>query len=137
MLAAGGLAATFDGSRIPLTPKYQIGVNADWTVPVADRIEGFFGASLNYRSDTTSIIGGDVNSLNATPQTFLIFGNDDYALVDLHAGIKSADHRWRVSVFGKNVFNTYYWNNVVAATDTIGRYTGLPATYGVSVGFRY
>lgn len=133
---ASGVAANFAGTRIPLTPKYQIGTNADWTIPFGDRYEGFVGASLNFRSDTTAIIGGDINPAAATPQDFTIFELPSYATLDLRVGFKAADDRWRVSVWGKNITNSYYINNVVTATDTIGRYTGMPATYGVSLGFK-
>jgi iron complex outermembrane receptor protein len=133
---ASGLAANFAGSRIPLTPKFQIGTNADWTLPVSDQIDGFVGAGLNFRSDTTAIIGGDVNPPAATPQTFKLFGLPSYATVDVRVGIKSADDKWRFSVWGKNITNSYYLTNVVTATDTIGRYTGMPATYGVSLGVK-
>jgi outer membrane receptor protein involved in Fe transport len=132
---ASGVAANFDGTRIPLTPKYQIGINADWTVPIGDRFEGFIGSSLNYRSDTTAIIGGDVNPPAATPQSFKIFRLPSYTTLDLRIGIKSPDDKWRFSIWGKNITNSYYLSNVVTATDTIGRYTGMPATYGVSLGF--
>jgi outer membrane receptor protein involved in Fe transport len=101
-------------------------------------MDGFVGGSVSYRSGTVAIIGGDF----ATPTiTVSSVGNpfiiDAYALVDLQAGIAAADNRWRVSLYGKNVLNKYYWTNVVAAFDTIGRYAGMPATYGVSYSRRF
>jgi len=42
-----------------------------------------------------------------------------------------------VMVWGKNVFDTYYWDNVFAQSDVVVRYAGRPATYGVTVGFKY
>jgi iron complex outermembrane receptor protein len=134
---AGGVAADFDGSRVPFTPKYQVGTNVDWNIPLTERIGGFLGASLNYRSDTVSVVGGDINPPNATPQDIKIFGIASYATLDLRAGIKSANDIWRFTVWGKNITNSYYWNNVVAATDTIGRYAGQPATYGASVSYKF
>jgi iron complex outermembrane receptor protein len=133
---ASGVAANFAGTRIPLTPKYQIGTNADWTIPLSDRYEGFLGASLNFRSDTTAIIGGDINPAAAISPGGKIFELPSYATLDLRAGIKSPDDKWRFSIWGKNITNSYYLTNVVTATDTIGRYTGMPATYGVSLGFK-
>lgn len=132
---ASGVAANFAGTRIPLTPKYQIGTNADWTIPVGDSYEGFLGASLNFRSDTTAVIGGDINPAAATPQDFTLFELPSYATLDLRIGFRSVDDRWRITVWGKNITNSYYINNVVTATDTIGRYAGMPVTYGVSLGF--
>ncbi|MFW2854541.1 TonB-dependent receptor [Sphingomonas sp. TX0543] len=134
---AAGVAANFAGADVPYTPRYQFGSNFDYDFPVSSSLKGFVGTSLNFRSKAVATIGGDINPPTATPQNKTIFGIVSYTLVDLRAGIAAPDDRWRVSVWGKNVLNEYYWNNVVAAFDTIGRYAGKPATYGVSVGFRY
>jgi len=134
---AGGVEANFAGANVPYTPKYQFGTNIDYDFPMSDSLNGFVGASLNFRSNTVATIGGEINPAGITSPVTTVFEIDDYALVDLRAGIASADDSWRVSVWGKNVLNEYYWNNVVAAFDTIGRYAGRPATYGVSVSFNY
>jgi iron complex outermembrane receptor protein len=134
---AAGLPGNFDGTPVPFTPKYQVGTNVDYTFAVSDRLDAFLGASLSYRSKTYSVVGGEFNPPTATPQGLPIFMIKEYALLDLRAGIKSHDDKWRIQVYGKNITNSYYYTNVVAATDTIGRYTGLPATYGVSVGYKF
>ena len=134
---AAGVAAVFDGTRVPFTPKYQVSFNADYEVPLSNSMNGFLGGTLSYRSSTVAVVGGDI----PPPTTASAVGNpltiDGYTLVDLRAGIASEDGRWRASIFGKNVFNQYYWTNVVAAFDTIGRYAGRPATYGVALSLRY
>lgn len=135
---AAGVVATFDGTRVPFTPKYQVSFTADYKAPLTNAIDGFLGGSVNYRSSTVAIIGGDFATptiiASAVGNPFTING---YTLVDLRAGIASSDNRWRISVYGKNVFNQYYWSNVVAAFDTIGRYAGMPSTYGVSFSYKY
>ena len=135
---AAGVVATFDGTRVPFTPKYQASFNADYRTALSGSVDGFVGGTVSYRSSTVAIIGGDFPTptitASAVGNPFVI---NDYTLVDLRAGIASKDDRWRVSVYGKNVFNQYYWSNVVAAFDTIGRYAGMPGTYGVSFSFRY
>lgn len=134
---AAGVTSNFAGADVPYTPKFQVGSNVDYDFPLSGRLKGFVGTSLNFRSKTVATIGGEVNPPAAVPQTKRIFGIDSYTLVDLRAGIAASDDRWRVSIWGKNVLNEYYWNNVVAAYDAIARYAGKPATYGVSVSFSY
>jgi iron complex outermembrane recepter protein len=134
---SGGVSANFAGANVPYTPKYQIGSNIDYEFAVSDSLNAFVGSSLNFRSGTVATIGGEINPAGVTSPITTVFGIDDYVLIDLRAGIAAADDSWRVSVWGKNVGNEYYWNNVVAAFDTIGRYAGKPATYGVSVSFKY
>lgn len=133
---SSGVTAVFDGERMPFTPKYQVGANLDTNFPLSDNLELFTGTNFAYRSSTVATIGGDINPPAATPQDFTLFGIKSYATLDLQIGLKAADDRWRVSLWGKNVTNTYYWNNTVAAVDVIVRYTGMPATYGVTASFR-
>ncbi len=139
-----GRDADFSGTRIPFTPKYQIAVNADYEFPVSGQLSAFAGAGINLRSDTISVVGGDTNpigilptGLGATPKDRKLYGIDDYTLVDVRAGIKGPDDSWRVTLFGKNIFNTYYWNNAAGAVQTITRTPGTPATYGVSFSYNY
>jgi hypothetical protein len=134
---AAGVEADFKGTSIPLTPKWQLGSNVSYTTSVSDSLEAFVSGSVNYRSKTAATIGGNVNPAGVTPSDFDVFGIKAYATVDAQIGVKSSDGRWRASLWGKNITNTYYWNNVAAAVDVIERYTGMPATYGVSFGITY
>lgn len=137
---AGGVPADFAGVAVPYTPKYQVGTNVDYQFPLGENLNGFLGASLTYRSSTVSVIGGDLNPPTLAASAVggkPLFRIDDYALVDLRAGIEAPGGRWRFSVWGKNVLNKYYWNNVVADFDTVVRYANKPATYGVSIAFKY
>ena len=135
---AAGVIATFDGTRVPFTPKYQASFSADYKAPLSGSIDGFVGGTVSYRASTVAIIGGDFPTptitASAVGNPFIIGA---YTLVDLRAGIAASDNRWRVSIYGKNVFNKYYWTNVVAAFDTIGRYAGMPGTYGVAFSYKY
>lgn len=132
-----GLAAVFDGTEMPYTPKYQVSINPDYEFPVGDDATAFVGASVNFRSSTVAVIGGRQDVANVIAIHRPVAEVEDYTLVDLRAGVRFNDDRYRVSVFAKNVFNTYYWTNVFNTTDTVERLSGKPATYGVSLGFRY
>lgn len=134
-----GAVQNLAGSDIPFTPKYQVAVNSDYEFPISDQLNAFAGGSVNFRSATTAAVGGSQNptSPGAVGQVPLFYKIDDYALVDVRAGIAKADGSLRLSVWGKNIFNTYYFNNVYAAFDVIGRYTGKPATYGATLAFKF
>jgi outer membrane receptor protein involved in Fe transport len=60
-----------------------------------------------------------------------------YALLDLRAGLISSDGHWHIQVFGDNVTNTYYWTGARLTGDSVVRFTGMPMTYGVTVGYKY
>ena len=132
--SANGITANFAGSPMPFTPKFSANFNAEYTVPLSGSLNGFIGVTDTYRSSTISVIGGDRNSPNALPQDKLLFGIGSYSLLDVRAGVES--DRWRVMLWGKNVANKYYWNSVAPAFDTIVRYAGMPATYGISASYK-
>ncbi len=130
----------FAGSPIPYTPKYQVNAAIDYRWETGD-VRPFVGASLSYKSSQLANIGGSrgfvppVNFRSDRPIAD-IFVIKDYALLDLRAGIEAADSSWSVSVFGKNVTNTLYAANIQPAYDTVHRYMGMPATYGITLGVK-
>jgi outer membrane receptor protein involved in Fe transport len=59
----------------------------------------------------------------------------DYALVDLRAGVSQGP--WRAQIWARNVFDKHYWQSALHVNDVLLRYTGYPATYGVSFSYRF
>lgn len=114
------------GRPFPFTPKFSAIASIDYKAPLNDNWDVFAGANLSYQDSTYASIEPDEN-----------FNIDSYALLDLRAGIESGDGRYRISVWGRNVTNEYYWTSVTTALDTLTRFTGMPATYGISLGFRF
>jgi outer membrane receptor protein involved in Fe transport len=139
---AGGIAADFAGTQIPFTPKWQYAISADYNFPIGDTVQPYIGASLTGRAQSISIVGGasgaqpqnGYRSKIALADTYDVPG---YALLDLRAGIEARDGSWRLMVWGKNVTNKYYWQNVVTSYDVVTRYAGRPATYGITFGYNF
>jgi len=131
---AAGIVADFAGTPMPYSPKWNLSFDGQYKVPITEQVKAFVGGTVTHRSSTISVVGGTQNPPNATPQNISLFGIDAYTLVNLRAGVES--EHWRIEVWGKNVFNEYYWNTAYPAFDTIVRYTGMPATYGVTVGLK-
>ena len=128
---AGGIQADFAGTPMPYSPKWNLSFDGQYKFPVAETLDGFLGGTVTYRSKTISVVGGEQNPPDAVPNTFPLFGIDSYTLVNARAGLEG--EHWRFEVWGKNIFNKYYWNTAYPAFDTIVRYTGMPATYGVTL----
>jgi outer membrane receptor protein involved in Fe transport len=134
---AAGVAADFADTNTPFTPKFEVSSNIDYKFPIFNALNAFIGTSVTFRSKTDSVVGGELNPPTASVQGEPLFAIKAYTLVDLRAGIESADGHWRAALWGKNVLNGYYWNNAVSVFDTVSRYTGKPATFGVTVGYRF
>ena len=120
------------GERLPNAPKWQIQSDAEYDFPLAGDLSGFVGASVSYRTSTDAQLGAQTGPAG-TLDWFKING---YGLIDLRAGVEVNDHL-RVQVWGKNVTNKGYWNNVVHIYDTYARITGQPATYGVTLSTKF
>lgn len=122
----------FKGEPLPNTPKWSISAGANFEWPVTSDLDAFFGGDVRYQTKNQSYFG----SFSDAAKGFPTMVNDGYALLNLRAGVKSADGRWRVQVFGDNVLNEYYTTQAFRL-DNVARFVGRPATYGVRVGYRY
>ena len=133
-----GVVADFSGTQIPATPEWQLAADAQYNFPAFSTYEAYVGASATYRSSTFSVIGGDIvpdNYFGAVKSPYTV---DSYTLVNLRAGVISGDGRWRYQVWGKNVFDEYYWfDSLQTNADSVSRYAGAPATYGITVEYSF
>jgi outer membrane receptor protein involved in Fe transport len=158
--------ADFTGEPFPSAPKWQgsVDINYDWIV--RDQLHGFLGATINFVSDTNTffvnnspipafknagvsgvlpVFGGYVTCAGAASPTPVgpcptNHANDPlhvpgYALLDLRAGFTSGP--WMVQAWGRNVTNKWYWTAADHVNDVLLHYTGMPATYGVTVSYRF
>lgn len=127
---ASGFTGNFKGSRLPYTPSFSANVDIQYSAPISSSLKGFIGGTLVY-----------TGKQNATFETDVLEADDfvipSYTTLDLRAGIATEGDRVRVSVFGRNVTNKSYITGVSTFLDTLVRYRGRPATYGLSVQFQY
>jgi iron complex outermembrane receptor protein len=133
-LVASPFGALIDaqGERLPAAPMWQANVDAEYDFPITSTLNGFVGGAVSGLSSSDAALG----SLTGPAGTQDFFQINGYALLDLRAGVEIGK-AYRVEVWGRNVTNTGYWNNVVHIYDTYGRITGLPATYGVTLAARF
>lgn len=117
---------SFSGSAFPNTPKWQATADAQYTWNVSSNIQTFVGANVRYQ-------GLSYATFFEVPD----FRIKPYTLLDLRAGIQADDGAWRVSVWGRNVTNEYYWLGVFRGTDTTYRQPARPATYGITFTTRW
>ncbi|MBC7799007.1 MAG: TonB-dependent receptor, partial [Gemmatimonadaceae bacterium] len=112
------------GEAFPNTPKWQFVGDAEYGFDVATDTRIYLGGSVRYRSSSYAAFGRN-------PQ-FVI---EDYALVDLRAGAEFG--RFRAEIWGRNVTNQRYITQAAHIIDTVGVFTGPPATYGLTLGYKW
>ena len=128
----------FTGSELPFTPKWSYSLNADYRHPLGNN-SLTFGAGLRGQSSSVSTLNGRSIQFRNFPGDRHAPGIDrpfvipSYTVVDAQAGYEFGDRRYKVMVWGKNVFNKYYVTNANHYLDTTVRFAGMPATYGVTL----
>ena len=135
-----GPAIPFTGNAFPFTPEWTVSADADYSFAVSSNLDAFVGAALTYQSrakagleDSDPSRPQNVSATAAGDYNDLALVLPAYALFDLRAGIESPTDGWRAMVWAKNITNDYYIVNVLKTQDTLVRYAGQPATYGVTL----
>jgi iron complex outermembrane receptor protein len=120
------------GEAFPATPKWQLQSDLEYDFPLRTDWTGFVGANYSYRTATVAAFG----SKTGPAGTADLFDIRAYGLLGIRAGIEIAD-RYRIQLYGENVTDTQYWNNVTHIYDTVDRVTGFPVTYGLRLSARF
>ncbi|GGZ16948.1 TonB-dependent receptor [Novosphingobium colocasiae] len=126
--------ASFAGVRLPFSPKLSYTARADYEAPLSDSLVGHVGVGISGQSSSMGQLSLPGAAAFGIPSS--TYRLNARTLVNANLGISSADDRWSVTVWGKNIFNKYYWNQAIQAYDTVVRYAGRPAEYGVTVGLK-
>jgi outer membrane receptor protein involved in Fe transport len=128
-----GKVTNFDGYSFPSTPKWTITSGAQYEWSVGSDLVTFLGGDTRYQTRAYSVFEdrGDVALGYPSLHT------PAYGVLDLRTGLQSADHRWKVQIFGNNVTNKYYWTEASRIYDTTVRYAGMTATFGITGTYRF
>jgi iron complex outermembrane recepter protein len=93
-----GQASIPNGTTLAYAPKLKASLGADYRWRTGGAVDVTFGAQGSYQSSQLSFF--DTNAANRAAGTI-----HPYAIVDLSAGIVSADDRFRVTAQVKNLFD--------------------------------
>lgn len=132
------------GEAFPFTPEWTLTGDAEYRWGLSAGTDAFFGGGATYQSRTKSGLESadpsrpiDVSDAATATYNDPALAIPSYVLLDLRAGIEAKDGRWKVSVWGKNITNKYYIVNTLKIQDTLVRYAGSPASYGITFGYRF
>lgn len=129
-----GLLQNYDGQAFPYAPKLTLTADAEYSFDVGGGNKAFLGASLTHNSKTSATLSNrDTATVTADDRLSI----RAYSLVDIRAGIDLVDRKIRISAFGRNITNKYYWTNAQDSQNTVVRFTGMPVTYGLQLNWRY
>jgi len=121
-----------NGEELPVSPKWQIQEDTEYDWSIRRGLDAFVGGNVSGRSKSVAALGSKTGPIGTQSQ----FDIDGYVLLDLRAGV-NINENYRVQIWGKNVTNKGYWNNVVHIYDTYERITGQPVTYGITFSAKF
>jgi outer membrane receptor protein involved in Fe transport len=121
------------GQPFPNTPRWAGGLDAQYRWDINPRYSAYVGADARYQSRSQGAFGTQ-SGIDAGYPSFYI---NSYAILDLRAGVESANGQWRLEVYGNNVTNTYYWTQVARPAEAVVRMAGLPDIFGVRLRYSY
>lgn len=122
------------GQPFPMAPAWQATLDAEYDWKPRDDIGAFFGINLSYESDTHALFANS-NPDPVKEATYNSLSIPGYTLIDLRAGVSHGP--WRFELWGHNVTNKWYFIGAAHLVDTLVHYTGMPATYGLTLSYRF
>lgn len=137
-----GLPDHFEGDPLPFTPEWSGALNVDYRTHLWGGAP-FLGFTLNTRSKSDAVIGAHRIDFPASETSTVrpgvddVFGVDGYTTVDARLGYEAEDGAWKVMLWGKNIFDEYYWTTVIPSNDSAARFAGRPATFGITTAFKF
>lgn len=134
----------FSGDRIPFTPELTFSVDLDYRYYLDNGMEFFAGVTMHGQSSADAAFGGERLTYTAAQLangadfiTPYFNEMDGYEVWDTRIGVASADAKWRLTLWAKNITDEYYTTNVISTNEMVSRYAGRPATYGITLGYEY
>ena len=120
-----GQPLDFSNKEFGFAPPWSANLDAEYRFQTGKSIKPFVGGSVTYRARTFADLGENPD-----------FRMPSYTLLDARIGLES-ENGWRLSIYGRNLTDEYYWNSVASAGDGAVRFTGQPRTYGVNFSYRF
>tara|TARA_R110000787_G_scaffold24931_1_gene70138 strand:+ start:4091 stop:6664 length:2574 start_codon:yes stop_codon:yes gene_type:complete len=66
-----------------------------------------------------------------------LYDIDSYGILNGSIGLYSLNNNWEFSVWGQNLTDEYYWQQITSNANVVLRFAGMPRTYGASLTYRF
>lgn len=119
-----GNKITFDasGNELPMAPQWQVNANLNYDWYLANGMRISLAGDYAYQDET-----GGIRLQTAT---------DDYWLMNGRVSLHSADERWSVMVWSRNITDEYYYTAAYGGGGSQWtRAVGMPRTVGITIDY--
>ncbi len=113
------------GMELANSPQWQLNATATYDWVISNDLMVTFGADVVYKDSTT----GGPRITSAT---------DDYWLANARVSLGAIDGNWRVTLWGRNLFDEYYYPSAfIGGNGPYVRILGMPRTYGITFDYKF
>lgn len=122
-----GIVTDNSNFRFPYAPKWSFGIGGD--LDVFNNASGKLTASADYNwASKQSLNIVDIPGVQ----------QKSYGVANGSLRYSDPTDRYNITIYGRNIFNKYYFSNIdlVNALTLLGT-EGIPATWGISAGFKF
>ncbi len=118
-----------DGTQIPLSPKWTISADAEYTFPVTAGFDGFARVEYSYRHKTKTLIAGLI-------QEGFPWRAPSYDFFNIRAGIEHRD--FTIAAYAENLFDETYYTNAYQKAFAGGLFAEPSfRSYGVRLSYKF
>jgi iron complex outermembrane receptor protein len=110
------------GNSLSRAPKWAIGANASYVMPVLTNKKLELGGNVRFQSN---------EFFSETQQTVATFRSGAWSETGLHATLSPTNDQWSVSLYGQNIFNDRHLTQVTPLSSFPYGTLNDPATVGV------
>ncbi|OYU51928.1 MAG: hypothetical protein CFE27_08640 [Alphaproteobacteria bacterium PA1] len=116
--ATGPFVTEGTGNKLTNSPELTWNVSANYEQPISTALKGFAQINYFWRDDVSFSAAGDPSAVQ-----------EAYGLLGAQLGVASADGKWRVALFGKNLGDEKFVNNVIGqpVLGATGVYSQFPS----------
>lgn len=126
----------YDASGIGLNnaPEWQASSTLAYSWSATESLDMTVALDVSYKDDNI----GSINAPDATSRALAFSGYlPDYTLYNARIQLASADDRWDVTLWGRNITDEYYWHSTAGSNSTSTRINGQPRWYGVTFAYNF
>ncbi|MEZ6001110.1 TonB-dependent receptor [Hyphomonas sp.] len=123
---AAGLPTNIQGDPFLYSPETTASLSLIYDKPVTTKL-GLRG-SLSGRWQSDSTAGDPDNPL---------YDIDSYGVLNGTIGIYSLNDNWEFAIWGQNLTDEYYWQQITSNANVVLRFAGRPRTYGASLSYKF
>lgn len=120
-----GVATNVKGLPFTYAPRWTITGDAEYAVPLQGKVEGYAGLSWLYHSHSSGALTHD-------PELAL----PSYLTLDARLGVKSSAG-WNAQLWVRNLTDKFFLVSSSVAGDALAGTTGMPRTFGLTVGYSF